>query len=96
MMRRLAFIRLLYQQGIEQSRLPEPLKATAVLTLHDASELFLSLAADKLGANPARNTQFMEYWRLLSPAQLPNGVNLSGRQGMERLILQPDFVTFDG
>jgi hypothetical protein len=84
-MNRLVFIRLLYQQGIEQSRLPEPLKATAILSLHDASELFLALAADKLGASVQRGVQFMDYFKLLSPQRLAGGVELSGRQGMERL-----------
>ena len=43
-MKRLAFIRLLHQQGIDQTRLPEPLTFTAVLSFHDAAEHFLILA----------------------------------------------------
>jgi hypothetical protein len=84
-MNRLVFVRLLYHQGIGQSKLAEPLKATAILSLHDASELFLAVTADKLGANVPRATQFMEYFKLLSPAKLTGGVDLTGRQGMERL-----------
>jgi hypothetical protein len=86
MMKRLAFIQMLFHQGIEQSRLPEPLNVTSVLSLHDASELFLVLAVEKLGA-PLRHGQlpFMEYWALLDPSKLPGGVTLSGAKGMRRL-----------
>lgn len=37
---RLAFIRLLVQQGVEQAAKPEPMAAAAILTFHDAVELF--------------------------------------------------------
>jgi hypothetical protein len=46
-MQRLAFIRYVFAQGVEQSQLPEPLSATALLHFHDSVELFLGLAADK-------------------------------------------------
>jgi hypothetical protein len=49
-MRRLAFIRLLYQQGVGQSQLPEPLSFSCVLTFHDTIELFVILAAEHLQA----------------------------------------------
>src|SRR5215469_14591006 len=84
-MSRLVFIRMLYQQAIEQSKLPEPLSASAVLGLHDASELFLALAAEHLKASPHKNISFMDYWKLLDPANLPSGVKLSVSQGMNRL-----------
>lgn len=57
MMKRLAFVQMLFLQGVEQSRLPEPLNVTSVLTLHDASELFLGMAAEKLGARLSRRGQ---------------------------------------
>ena len=86
MMKRLAFIQMLFFQGIEQSRLHEPLNVTSVLTLHDASELFLGMAAEKLGARLSRRqVPFMEYWTLLDPSKLPGGVVLSGAKGMRRL-----------
>jgi hypothetical protein len=86
MMKRLAFIQMLFLQGIEQSRLPEPLNVTSVLSLHDASELFLVLAAEKLGTRlNHRQVPFMEYWTLLDPSKLPGGVALSGAKGMRRL-----------
>lgn len=86
MMKRLAFIKMLFLQGIEQSHLPEPLNITSVLSLHDASELFLVLAAEKLGKRFGhRQVPFMEYWTLLDPSKLPGGVVLSGAKGMRRL-----------
>jgi hypothetical protein len=46
LMRRLAFVRYLYEQASEQSRGPEPLATVAVLTLHDAAEMFLQIVAE--------------------------------------------------
>jgi hypothetical protein len=84
---RLAFIRLLYLQGIEQARLPEPLSFTSLLTFHDAVELFLVLAADRLGAPlPRRDPNFLDYWQILRRTEsFPDGVELSGQPGMDRL-----------
>ena len=84
-MERLAFIRMLYQQGMELSRLPEPLSASSVLTLHDASELFLVLAGEHLNASLDKQTQFMAYWKMLSPQKLSPGVTLPSQQQMSRL-----------
>lgn len=89
--RRLMFIRLIYQQGISQSQQPEPLSMTSVLSFHDSVELFLVLAAEHLGAQVDQNTKFMDYWQRLAPQSpgtkhgIPNGVNLSGRTAMDRL-----------
>jgi hypothetical protein len=85
-MKRLAFIRMLHQQGVEQSRLPQPLQFTSVLSFHDAVELFLVLACEHLGALLQKDrTSFMQYWPEL--AKCPNGgVNLSAsRSAMGRL-----------
>ena len=81
--RRLAFIRYLHHQGVEQGRLPEPQSSAAVLLLHDAVEAFLLLAAEHLGAGASR--EFGQYWDALSPAKLPGGVDLAVKQGMQRL-----------
>lgn len=80
---RLAFIRYLHHQGVQQARLPEPQSSAAVLLLHDAVEAFLLLAAEHLGAAPPR--EFGQYWDVLSPAKLTGGVNLAVKQGMVRL-----------
>jgi hypothetical protein len=65
-MNHLAFIRMLYQQGIEQARRPEPLSFASLLSFHDSVELFLVLAADHLGASlPRRDPNFLDYWQIL-------------------------------
>ncbi|MET8763089.1 hypothetical protein [Lentzea sp. NPDC004782] len=84
-MKRLAFIRLLHQQGIDQSRLPEPLTFTSILSFHDAVELFLILTGEHLQATLSDRIQFMQYWTELGPRRLANGVDLSGRVAMDRL-----------
>ena len=81
--KRLAFIRLVYDQGVQQSRLPAPLNATALLSLHDAVELFLVLVGDHIGAQLDRRTNFLDYWDRLKKAS--NGVHLSHIAGMRRL-----------
>lgn len=86
-MNRLAFIRLLYQQGIEQARRPEPLSFASLLTFHDSVELFLVLAADHLGAPlPRRDPGFLDYWQILRRTDaFPAGVDLTGQPAMDRL-----------
>jgi hypothetical protein len=84
-MSRLAFVRLFFLQGIDQSREPEPLSVGSVLMLHDAAELFLQVVAEHQGVNLPRFVHFHEYWRLLDPARDPNGVALTGERPMSRL-----------
>jgi len=84
-MSRLAFARMFFQHGIDQSREPEPLNVGSVLTLHDTVELFLQVVADHQGVNLPRFVQFTEYWKLLSPAKDPKGVALTGDRPMSRL-----------
>lgn len=83
----LALIRLLYLQGADQARQPQPLSLFSLLTFHDSVELFLVLAADHLGAQmPQRDPGFLDYWHLLRPTNtFPSGVNLTGRGRMDRL-----------
>jgi hypothetical protein len=89
--RRLMFIRLIYQQGVSQAQQPEPLSMTSVLSFHDSVELFLVLAAEHLGAQVPAHTQFMDYWPRLAPLSpsnkngIPNGVTLSEKTAMDRL-----------
>ena len=64
-MRRLAFVRYLYQLGVGQSRASAPLNSASVLTLHDAVELFLQLASEHLNVG-AGQPSFMEYWGILN------------------------------
>lgn len=84
---RLAFIRLLYQQGIEQSRQPELLAAASILTFHDTVEQFLILAAEHRHAPPiSRDGGILQYWNVLKPHRgFDTGVELSGQHGISRL-----------
>ena len=80
--KRLAFIKYLYNVGIEQSQRPEPLCSASILTFHDAIELFLQLASEHLNVG-RRDIKFLEYWDLISP-QLP-GNELTQKESMRRL-----------
>jgi hypothetical protein len=81
--RRLAFIRFLYRQGLEQAKRPQPLAATALLCFHDAVEMFLLLAAEHLlGVAVPKNTAFEGYWDLIAAKA---NVELPGRAPMRRM-----------
>jgi hypothetical protein len=86
-MQRLAFIRLLTQQGLEQSRQPDPLAAASILTFHDAVELFLMLAAEHLGITVPDKGQFVQrYFDTIHPDKAgAGGIDLAGRVGVDRL-----------
>lgn len=60
--KRLAFSRFLYQEGVKHSRLPAPLSSTALLSFHDAVENFLGLTAEFLGVEVDPKISFMQYW----------------------------------
>jgi hypothetical protein len=81
-LRRLAFAKLLYTLGVEQSRRQEPLSSAAVLNFHDAVEFFLQLAADTLDAPTKTGTTFMEYWEVLS-TKVDDGI--TQKAAMKRL-----------
>lgn len=80
-LRRLALIRYQHQIGVQQAKLPEPLSSIGILTLHDAVESFLVLAAECLDVVPP---QFEKYWDVLSKS-LPHGANLAGAEAGKRL-----------
>jgi hypothetical protein len=66
LIRRLAFVRYLYGLGVDQSHKPEPFAAVAMLTFHDACEMFLQIAAEHNGVtfSKQRSPDFLEYWPL--------------------------------
>jgi hypothetical protein len=72
-MRRLAIVKYLYTQALEQERKGGPLAGLALLPLHDAIELFLQVAAEThlLTMTSKQRTDFMEYWTAFSAAGLP-------------------------
>lgn len=63
--KRLAFIRYLLHKAVEETHLTEPQCYAALLTFHDAIELFLQLIAETLNIKK-RNWTFMEYWEVIS------------------------------
>ena len=80
--KRLGFVRYLYEAAVEQSRLPEPMCASSVLTFHDAVELFLLLACkDKDTVTPQ---SFMDHWEKLGH-KLPDDTQITQKQGMKEL-----------
>jgi len=81
-MRRLAFIRYLYQKAVNESRQPEPMMYSSILGFHDAVELFLQLASEKYGVG-SKKTEFMGYFDLLKDHVPPDG--LAQRESMKRL-----------
>ncbi|WP_217545584.1 hypothetical protein [Streptomyces sp. GbtcB6] len=77
---RLAYVRYLYQDGIEQSRQPSPLRARAITSFHDAVENFIGLTAEQLGVELKPRIEFLQYWEALKPE-----IELPGKTEMKRL-----------
>jgi hypothetical protein len=80
--KRLAFIRLLYTQGVEQAGRPQPLAATALLAFHDAVEMFLLLAAEYLGVSLSKGVTFDGYFGEIEKG---SGTQLPLRPAMRRM-----------
>jgi hypothetical protein len=73
-MKRLALIRFLYTEGLEQVARPAPLSSRALLSFHDAVEMFLLLAAEHLNVNLPKGVTFDGYFgeiRASTDVQLP-------------------------
>ncbi|MBA2595108.1 MAG: hypothetical protein H0V00_00595 [Chloroflexia bacterium] len=68
---RLALVRYLYSVADQQARLPESVRSIAVLTLHDAVELFLHLAAQYVNVSLTRGArlEFNEYFGKIAEAE---------------------------
>lgn len=77
---------MLYEQGLVQAAAPEPLSFSAVLTFHDAVELFLITGGEHLGATVKDKGRFPDrFAEALAPAVCANGVSLQGLYGIRRL-----------
>ena len=70
--RRLAFIRYLLNVATEQSRLPEPMSSSALLTFHDCIELFLQLGSEHLNVSKKADG-LLDYWQIIKDEK---GINL--------------------
>ena len=86
-MKRLAFIKHLYNLGVEQSRKVEPLCYVSILIFHDAVELFLQLVAEYLDVKERiKEIRFMKYWDSINPFLKEKGKSeLTQKMAMERL-----------
>ncbi len=82
-LKRLSFIKYLYQLGIRQSRQKTPQDSISILMFHDSIELFLQLSTEYLNASTQTNINFMEYWGIIN--QKLQGQQLSQKNQMNRL-----------
>lgn len=82
-LKRLSFIKYLYQLGIRQSRQKTPQDSISILMFHDSIELFLQLSTEYLNASTQTNISFMEYWGIIN--QKLQGQQLSQKNQMNRL-----------
>ncbi|GAA3140375.1 hypothetical protein [Streptomyces echinatus] len=64
---RLAYVRFLYREGIEQSRQPAPLRSRAITSFHDAVENYLGTVTQHLGIDVNKAPDFIQYWALIKP-----------------------------
>lgn len=81
--RRLALIKYTYGLAVKQSRQPGELAGVSVLQFHDSVELFLQLAAEKVGANTSEKTAFAEYFSQIEKS--PQTSVLHQRQAMQSM-----------
>lgn len=75
--RRLAFVRYLFETVVQQSRLLTLLNGASILTAHDAVELFPQLARGTLNAG-AGHPGFIDYSDPLNPKLDPQGTLAEG------------------
>lgn len=80
--KRLAFIKYLYQTAVSQSHAPAPLNCSSLLTMHDAVELFLQVSSEHLNSGGTQ-PGFMDYWDLLNKKLSPR--ELEQKESMRRL-----------
>ena len=82
--RRLVFVRYLYGLGVDQSHKPKPFAAVAVLTFHDACEMFLQIAAEHHGITfpKQKSPDFLDYWTLFEQQAKPQ---VTSKAPMSRL-----------
>ncbi len=60
--KRLAIIKQLYLQGINQSYDPEPMNGFCILSFHDSVEMFMKLCAEKRNIKINRDVNFEDYF----------------------------------
>jgi len=82
-LRRLSYVKYLFQLAVDQSNKPEPLGSFSILTFHDSVEMFLQLSAEYLCAKKSNDIKFMSYWKVIN-AELFDKYELSHEREMEK------------
>jgi hypothetical protein len=100
---RLAYIRYMYNFGIEQSSKVEPLFALSILIFHDAIETFCRLSMEYKGVDHNRKKEltFNDYWEILGLKKKETmkrfnkaRVGLKHYGNLPSRIDMPDFIKF--
>ena len=83
-MKRLGYVRLLFDQAVSQSYAPPPLGFSSVLAFHDVMEFFFVIAVDHAGANQGINLKdaFVDNAKRLRPA---DGARMSCLDAVNRI-----------
>lgn len=63
--KRLAVIKQLYKNGMDQSYLTEPMNGFCILSFHDSVEMFMRLCAENKGRIVNRQTNFGDYFTIV-------------------------------
>ncbi|SHI67881.1 hypothetical protein [Streptomyces sp. 3214.6] len=62
---RLAYVRFLFREGVEQSKQPPPLCSRAITSFHDAVENYLGTIVQHLNIDVNKAPEFIGYWALI-------------------------------
>ena len=103
---RLALVRYFFSVADQQARLPETVRSIAVLTLHDAVELFLHLAAQRVNVPLSRGArlEFNDYFGRIEEAdpskrltrQQQMGKLNAARVGLKHQGIRPSAAEAEG
>lgn len=76
--KRLSIAKHIYNNGVEQSHLPESIAFSSILSFHDAVEFFLKLAAEKNNVK-SDSLGFIEYWDKIPSLNLKESMKTLNR-----------------
>lgn len=74
--KRLAVIKQLYRQGVNQSYDTEPMNGFSLLSFHDSVEMFMKLCAEQKAVKIERNVNFGDYFTKLPELQCSATMNI--------------------
>jgi hypothetical protein len=82
-MTRLSLVGYLLRDAQEKATRPPPLCSLSLLSMHDAIEMFLDVAAEAVSAPISKRRDFKEYWQVFSNLDPP--ISLPMQRSMEKL-----------